>query len=63
MEEIERCLSYKAYWDGDTVSCGAGMGTTLCKFLFPNLQDTPSKHDLGIYSIGSTKFAVPSSLY
>lgn len=46
MEEIERCLSYKAYWDGDTVSCGAGMGTTLCKFLFPNLQDTPSKHDL-----------------
>ncbi len=46
MEEIERCISYKAYWDGDTVSCGAGMGTTLCKFLFPNLQDTPSKHDL-----------------
>lgn len=29
-----------------TGNCGAGIGTTLCKFLFPNLQDTPSKHDL-----------------
>ncbi len=46
MQEIERCIAYKAFWDGDTVSCGAGIGTTLCKFLFPNLQDTPSKHDL-----------------
>lgn len=46
MQEIERCIAYKAFWDGDTVSCGAGIGTTLCKYLFPNLQDTPSKHDL-----------------
>lgn len=46
MQEIEKCIAYKAYWDGDTVSCGAGIGTTLCKFLFPNLEDTPSKHDL-----------------
>lgn len=29
-----------------TGNCGSGVGTTLCKFLFPNLQDTPSKHDL-----------------
>lgn len=46
MQEIERCIAYKAFWDGNVVSCGAGVGTTLCKFLFPNLQDTPSKHDL-----------------
>lgn len=46
MQEIERCIAYNAFWEGDTVSCGAGIGTTLCKFLFPNLQDTPSKHDL-----------------
>lgn len=46
MDEISKCCAYKAFWTGDTVSCGAGVGTTLCKFLFPNLQDTPSKHDL-----------------
>ena len=46
IQEIEKCIAYKAFWDGNTVSCGAGVGTTLCKFLFPNLQDTPSKHDL-----------------
>lgn len=46
LSEIEKCIDYKAKFDGDTVSCGAGVGSTLCKFLFPNLQDTPSKHDL-----------------
>lgn len=46
MQEIERCIAYNAFWEGDVVSCGAGIGTTLCKYLFPNLQDTPSKHDL-----------------
>ena len=46
IQEIEKCIGYKAFWTGDTVSCGAGIGTTLCKFLFPNLEDTPSKHDL-----------------
>lgn len=46
MQEIEKCIAYKAFWNGNTVSCGSGVGTTLCKFLFPNLQDTPSKHDL-----------------
>lgn len=46
LQEIEKCIAYKAFWSGDTVSCGAGVGTTLCKFLFPNLEDTPSKHDL-----------------
>lgn len=46
MNEIEKCISYKAGFDGDTVSCGAGIGTTLCNYLFPNIFDTPSKHDL-----------------
>lgn len=46
MQEIEKCIAYKAFWNGNVVSCGSGVGTTLCKFLFPNLQDTPSKHDL-----------------
>lgn len=46
MNEIEKCIAYKASFDGDTVSCGAGVGTTLCNYLFPNIFDTPSKHDL-----------------
>ena len=46
MNEVERCIAYKAFWDGNVVSCGAGVGTTLCNFLFPNLFDTPSQHDL-----------------
>ena len=44
--EIEKCIEYKAKFDGNTVSCGAGIGTTLCNYLFPNIFDTPSKHDL-----------------
>lgn len=46
MNEIEKCIAFKAKFDGDTVSCGAGVGTTLCNYLFPNLFDVPSKHDL-----------------
>lgn len=46
MEEIEKCIAYKAKFDGDTVSCGAGIGTVLCNYLFPNIFDTPSQHDL-----------------
>lgn len=46
MNEIEKCIAYKAAFDGDTVSCGAGVGTTLCNYLFPNLFDVPSQHDL-----------------
>lgn len=45
-DEIAKCMSYKAKFDGNTVSCGAGVGTTLCNFLFPNIFDTPSAHDL-----------------
>lgn len=44
--EIDKCIAYKAEFDGDTISCGAGIGTTLCNYLFPNIFDTPSKHDL-----------------
>ena len=29
-----------------TGNCGAGIGTSLCNYLFPNLYDTPSAHDL-----------------
>lgn len=46
MDEIEKCIAYKAKFDGNTVSCGAGIGTGLCRWLFPNLFDTPSAHDL-----------------
>ena len=46
IDEIERCIAYKAFWNGNVVSCGAGVGTTLCNYLFPNLFDTPSQHDL-----------------
>lgn len=46
INEISKCIEYKAQFDGDTVSCGAGVGTTLCNFLFPNLFDVPSQHDL-----------------
>lgn len=28
-----------------TGNCGAGVGTTLCNYLFPNIFDTPSLHD------------------
>lgn len=45
-KEILECIDYKAFWDGNVVSCGVGVGTGLCKFLFPNLQDTASKHDI-----------------
>ena len=41
VDEIEKCISYKAKFDGNTVSCGAGIGTTLCNYLFPNIFDTP----------------------
>lgn len=46
MDEIEKCIAYKAFWTGNVVSCGAGIGTTLCNYLFPNIFDTPSQHDL-----------------
>ena len=45
-EEIQKCISYNAKFDGNTVSCGAGVGTTVCNYLFPNIFDTPSAHDL-----------------
>lgn len=45
-EEIEKCIAYDARFDGNTVNCGAGIGTSLCNFLFPNLFNTPSLHDL-----------------
>lgn len=46
MQEIEKCIAYNARFEGDTVSCGAGIGTALCNFLFPNIHDVPSLHDV-----------------
>lgn len=46
LNEIEKCIGFKAEFDGDTISTGAGVGTGLCRYLFPNIFDTPSKHDL-----------------
>ena len=46
INEIEKCINYDAKFNGDTISCGAGVGTGLCRYLFPNLFDTPSKHDV-----------------
>lgn len=44
--EVAKCIDYEAKFDGNTVSCGAGVGTGLCRWLFPNIFDTPSAHDL-----------------
>lgn len=44
-QEIQRCIAYKAEFDGDTVNTGAGVGTGLCNFFFPNLYDTASIQD------------------
>jgi len=46
MNEIAKCIEYPAKFDGDVVSCGAGVGTVVCNYLFPNLFDVPSQHDL-----------------
>lgn len=44
-QEIHRCIGYEATFDGDTVNTGAGVGTGLCNFFFPNLYDTASIQD------------------
>ena len=46
LNEISKCIEYPAKFDGDVVSCGAGVGSVLCNYLFPNLYDVPSQHDL-----------------
>lgn len=43
--EITKCIDFTAKFDGDTVSTGASIGTTLCSWMFPNLYKTPSAHD------------------
>lgn len=44
-QEIRRCIDYEAKFDGDTVNTGAGVGTGMCNFFFPNLFDTASIQD------------------
>lgn len=46
MQEIEKCIAYDAKFDGDTVSCGMGVGSGMCNFLFPNINDVPTLHDV-----------------
>lgn len=46
MNEISKCIEYPAKFEGNVVHCGAGVGTVVCNFLFPNLFDVPSQHDL-----------------
>lgn len=46
INEISKCIEYPAKFDGNVVSCGAGVGTVVCNYLFPNLFDVPSQHDL-----------------
>ena len=46
MNEISKCIEYPAKFEGNVVHCGAGIGTVVCNYLFPNLFDVPSQHDL-----------------
>lgn len=44
--EILKCMNFEAKFDGDTVSTGLNVGTTLCSWFFPNLFKTPSIRDM-----------------
>lgn len=44
--EIKRCIDYKIRDWSDSVNEGAGVGTGLCNFLFPNLYDVVAQKDL-----------------
>lgn len=46
IKEIKRCIDYNAYIkDGNILNCGAGVGTAMCNYLFPNLFETVSLHN------------------
>lgn len=53
LNEISKCIEYPAKFDGNVVSCGAGVGTVVCNYLFPNLFDVPSQHDLTKDKVGA----------
>lgn len=46
MNEVEKVINCNLEFEGDTIMGGSGIGTALCNFLFPNLFDTPSLHDV-----------------
>lgn len=52
--EVKKCFNYKPEFKGDTIRAGAGIGTSLCNFLFPNLQDAFSNKDADKGSARST---------
>lgn len=53
LNEIAKCLNYDAQFKGDTVSCGAGIGTGICSYLFPNLYLAVSQKDITKDKIGA----------
>ena len=44
-KEVRKCYNYKAEFKGDTLKTGAGVGSALCTYMFPNLQDAYSNKD------------------
>lgn len=53
LNEIKKVINTSIEFDGDTISGGAGVGTGLCNFLFPNLYDTVSAKDLTKHKEGA----------
>lgn len=53
LNEIQKCREYKIRDHGEVISEGAGVGTGLCNFLFPNLYDVISAQDLKRSSEGA----------
>ena len=43
--EVRKCYNYRGEFKGDTVKAGAGVGSSLCNFLFPNLHLAYSNKD------------------
>jgi hypothetical protein len=39
IEEIQKCINKEVSFDGDTLDLKFNQGQSLCRFLFPNLQD------------------------
>lgn len=53
LNEIQKVINTEIEFDGDVISGGAGVGTGLCNFLFPNLYDTVSAKDLTKHKAGA----------
>lgn len=53
LNEIQKVINTELEFEGDVISGGAGVGTGLCNFLFPNLYDTVSAKDLTKHKEGA----------